>query len=589
MKGKLGIGIAALAAVAVAYFAFFRGTDGGKEIEYVYAPIEAGELLRSTSSTGLLVPLTKVDIKSKAGGKIVKLAVEEGSEVQAGDLVALIDPEDTRSSYEQAAADARSSDARVATARTNAQLERLTAQTSVRDAEVRVRLAEIALAKSREEARAQPQLSAAEIRSAEAAVNSAQETLRQLRDVEIPQRRRDAETAVTRAKAELDAASAEITRQERLLEKGYVAVSAVERARSSHEAARAAYAVAQQRLQTLDTAFTSEMRAEEARVRQAEASLRQARTNSNRVTIAEQSLREAERSLEQARINLKRAQDDRLNIKVRDIDISSAQASAVRSRVAMRNAQVQLDSTRVTSPRSGVVTLKYLEEGTIIPPGTSTFAQGTSIVQISDVTRMFVECPVDETDIASVRINQPVRIVVEAYPGQRFRGVVRKIFPAAETTSAITTIKVRVEVLDIAAAAAKKTPLRPGMNATCEFIDLEKPDVLVLPQQAVKRDDKGTYVLVKTSDPKKPERREVKLGESGNEGVEVLEGLKAGEEVVVAEIDLAAMRERQERMEQAQQPGGLGSVNRGGPSQSRASGGGGGAGGGRPGGGGGGR
>ena len=111
------------------------------------------------------------------------------------------------------------------------------------------------------------------------------------------------------------------------------------------------------------------------------------------------------------------------------------------------------------------------------------------------------------------------------------------------------------------------------MNATCEFVQLDKPDVLTVPQPAVIREDGNTYVRVKTSDPKKPEKREVKLGAVGNESIEILEGLKEGEEVVVAEVDLRAMRDRQAKMQQQQQGGGgLGSLNKGGPSTSRASG-----------------
>jgi len=570
MKGKLGIILVSLAVVAGGYFAFFRGTDGGKEIEYRYAPVEVGELLRSTSATGTLVPLTKVDIKSKAGGKIVRLAVEEGTEVRTGDLVAEIDPEDTRSVFEQAAADVRAAEARVQTARTSASLESLSTATAVRDAEIRVKLAEIALARAREENTSQPVLTEAEIRTAEAGLNAAQESLRQLRDVTIPQRRNEAQSNLSRTEVDLAAAKSELERQERLYEKGYVALSAVERARTAHQSALAAFQVASERIRTLDTAFSSELRAEEARVKQAEANVRQAKANSNRIVLAQQSLREAQRSLDQAKLNLKRSQDERLNVRLREIDIQSAQANAVRSSVTMKNAQVQLDSTRVTAPRDGVVTLKYLEEGTIIPPGTSTFAQGTSIVQISDVTQMFVECSVDETDISTVRVDQPVRVVVEAYPGRTFSGVVRKIFPAAETANSITTIKVRIEITDLAKAREAKTPLRPGMNATCEFILLQKENVIVVPSQAVKREGEESYVLLKTADPKKPERRVVKLGENGNEGVEILEGLKEGDEIVIAEIDIASLRERQERMEQMEQGGGLGSQRSGGPSQSRA-------------------
>ena len=562
MKGKITVVLITLAVLAGGYFAFFRGTNGGKEIEYRYAAVEEGELLKSTSAVGLLVPLTTVDIKSKAGGRIVKLAVEEGTEVQPGDLVAEIDPEDTRSVFEQAAADVRAAQARVATARATANLEAKSSKTSVQDAEIRVRLAEIALSKARENATAQPALTQSAIRTAEAGLRAAQESLRQLRDVDIPQRRSEAQTSLTRTEADLASAKSDLDRQESLYEKGYVALSVVERAKSTYQTALSAAVVARERMRTLESGFSSELRAEEARVAQAEASLRQARTNSNQITIAEQNLKEAQRSLDQAKVALQQSRDNTINVKIRQIDIESAQASAVRSEVTKRNAQVQLDSTRVTAPRAGVVTLKYLEEGTIIPPGTSTFSEGTSIVQISDVTKMFVECSVDETDISTIRVGQRVRVVVEAYPGKRFTGVVRKIFPAAETANAITTIKVRIEITDLAKAKEENTPLRPGMNATCEFILVEKQKVIVIPSQAVKREGEESYVLVKGSDPKKPLRRAVKLGVTGNDGVEILEGLKVGDEIVIAEIDIASLRDRQERMQAAEQGGGFGSTQR---------------------------
>ena len=99
--------------------------------------------------------------------------------------------------------------------------------------------------------------------------------------------------------------------------------------------------------------------------------------------------------------------------------------------------------------------------------------------------------------------------------------------------------------------------LKPGMSATCEFIQIEIKDVLLVPQQAIQREEGKTYVRVKSSDPMKPERREVKLGELGNDGYQVLEGLKEGEEVVIAEINLQQLRERQQRIEQQQQGGGF--------------------------------
>jgi HlyD family secretion protein len=224
----------------------------------------------------------------------------------------------------------------------------------------------------------------------------------------------------------------------------------------------------------------------------------------------------------------------------------------VRSRVSKENAKVQLESTTVVAPRDGVVTLKYLEEGTIIPPGTSTFAQGTSLVQISDITTLFVECAVDEADIASVRKGQAVRVTVEAYPRARIEGVVDRVSPSAITTNNVTAVKVRVKI-----NPGFREPLLPGMNATCEFLTLQKPDVLIVPSQAVKREGGKTIVKVKGPTPGQVVSREVELGDSGNDGYEVISGLKEGEEVVVAEIDLAQLRDIQQRMLDAQQGGGL--------------------------------
>lgn len=571
-------GIAALAAVA--YLAFAGRGKGEAQIEYRYAPAFSGEILRSTSAVGTLVPLTKVDVKSKAGGRVTRLAVEEGSVVQKGDVVAWIDPRDTRTTYDQAKADLDSASARAEQARLSAELEDKTARTRVREAEVSLASARLRLESARANAEAQPGLTRSSIAAAQASVRSAEESLRLYREVTAPQTRKDVEGQASRAEADLVEARDEMARQERLYAKGYVSLASVQRQRTALATAEAAAATARQRRDTLDAEVDANLRASEARLRQAQEALAQEEANAVRDRNTARDQATAQAAVRAAEIALAKARDDLVQVQIRRSEVRNAVAGTVRSRVAVQNAQTQLSETTVLAPRDGVVTVKYLEEGTIVPPGTSTFAQGTSIVQIADVSRMFVECPVDEADIGSVRTSQPVRIVVEAYPGKSFRGVVRRVFPAAETTQSVTTVKVLVEVTG-RPQGAKDTQLRPGMNATCEFVQFELAQALQVPQQAVRRDGERTFVLVKSSDPKKPERRAVKLGQEGNETVVVLDGLREGEEVVIAEIDLTAMRDRQQRMEQAAQGGGFGSVNRGGPSQSRASGGGSGGGGGR--------
>src|SRR5207237_7659945 len=101
------------------------------------------------------------------------------------------------------------------------------------------------------------------------------------------------------------------------------------------------------------------------------------------------------------------------------------------NKVSVANALVQLQSTTVVAPRDGVVTTKYLEEGTIIRPGTSTFSQGTSLVQISDIGTMYVVCSVDEADVGSVSPGQKVKITTEPLPDKKLRGLVDRVDPAA--------------------------------------------------------------------------------------------------------------------------------------------------------------
>lgn len=561
MSKKIWIGVVVLAVGAGAWAVFLRNGSSGPDVEYRYAEVKQDELIRSISATGQIVALTTVDVKSKAGGKILQLAVQEGAVVKKGDLIAVIDPADTKARYDQAEADLTSAQAQAEQARTSARLQELTQKRSVEEAETALDLAKVRLAKAEEQAKLQPKLSESSIQNAEEALNAQRETLKQLEQVTVPQERRDAQGQLLRAQADFAAAKAELDRQKTLITKGYTSQSDVERAESTHAAALATLENAKTRSQTLEANLASQVSAQKARVRQAEVALEQAQANRAQDTITQKSLDEARRAVKQAEIGLQRAKDEKLQIDIRQADTQSAQSAIVRNKVNAENAKVNYDDATVYAPRDGVVTLKYLEEGTIIPPGTSTFAQGTSIVQISDTTTLFVECAVDEADISQVQAGQNVRIIVEAFPGAKISGQVERVNPAATTTNNITAVKVRVKI-----SPDHKELLLPGMTATCEFLTLEKNDVLTVPTQAVKREGGKTYVQVK---PKianaKPERREVKVGELGNDAYELISGVKAGEQVVVAEINLKELRETQQRMIEAQQGGGLA----GGPMSSR--------------------
>ena len=549
MKIKIALIIGVLVLILGGWAYESRGTEKTTEVEYKYATVAPGELVKSISATGQVVALTAVDVKSKAGGNVVKLAVDEGTIVKKGDLIAVIDPADTKAAYDQADADLTSSNAKTEQASKTYELQRAQSKTEVSDARATLETMKVRLERAGIQYTRQPALSQAAVDTAQANYNAEVANLHRLEQVTIPQMRRDASGGVNQAKAQRAEAVADLARQKNLYAKGYVPGSAVEKADAAAEAAQAAYDTAQQKMTTLESDISSQLQAERLNVARLQTAVQQAKTNATENDVSRTSYQEAQKNIRSAEIALQKALDNEMQIEVRHSDILQARAATVRNKVSLANAKVQLDSTTVLAPRDGVVTLKYLEEGTIIPPGTSTFAQGTSLVQISDVTKLFVDCAVDEADVSNVKVGQSVRIVADAYRGESVPGIVTRVSPAAITANNVTSVKVRVKVLPGA-----KIQLVPGMNATCEFITMQKTNIIAIPNQALQD---GDTVRVKTKDPLKPESRKVVVGDIGNDVVEIKSGLKAGEEVVIAEIDMEELKATQKKMVEAEQGGGL--------------------------------
>lgn len=534
--------------IAFSIWYLLRDNLGSRaDIIYRTDKVKVGDATMSFIATGLLQPLTTVDVKSKAGGEIVRLAVEEGDIVRQGDLIAIIDPRDSQAAFEQSDADLNSNLARLEQSRYNLEIERVTRKTSVENAEASLETARLRLRTLEARATAQPHLTEAAITQARSNHEAAVKALETMRSVTAPQTRAQVAGDLSRSRAELEAAEANLRRQEELLGLGYVSRAAYEQAKTQRESAAASYRNAEVRANRIEDDIRIQIESLEARARQAKASLDQAEASRFEVGVSQRDLEEARQAVRTAQANLETAKANLRQVDVRQTEIRAQQAAIVRSRVSRDNAKVQLEGTTVVAPRDGVVTVKYVEQGTIVPPGLSAFAQGTSIVQIADVTRMYVEVNVDEADVAKVKLDQVVRVTLESARRTPLKGRVSRINPAAVTTSGVTQVKVRVEI-----EPTDEVKLMPGLNASCEFILTERKNVLVIPSQAVIREDGKSYVEVMVAKDK-PQKREVKTGVQGNAVVEILEGLKEGEEIVVSKIDMKQIEEQQRRMEDAAQ------------------------------------
>ena len=103
---------AALLLIALGGWTLTR-RGGAEEVTYRTAEAERQDLRQTVSATGIVQPLTVVDIKSRAGGEVKVLAVDVGTVVKPGDLIARIDPTDSQTTYNQAEADVSAAQARV--------------------------------------------------------------------------------------------------------------------------------------------------------------------------------------------------------------------------------------------------------------------------------------------------------------------------------------------------------------------------------------------------------------------------------------------------------------------------------------------
>ena len=154
------------------------------------------------------------------------------------------------------------------------------------------------------------------------------------------------------------------------------------------------------------------------------------------------------------------------------------------------------------------------------------FMAGEVLYQIADLSQVWLLADVFEQDLGQVRIGQSANITVDAYPGKVFAGKVTFIYPTV--TADTRTAKVRIEL------ANPQALLKPAMYAQVEFATSRgKGQVLAVPDSAVLDTGTRQLVLVERGEGRF-EPRPVKLGAHGDGYIEVLDGVKAGEQVVVS-------------------------------------------------------
>ena len=161
----------------------------------------------------------------------------------------------------------------------------------------------------------------------------------------------------------------------------------------------------------------------------------------------------------------------------------------------------------------------------------STVRERQDLIFLPTTSSVMAEVKIHESSLDKLTLDQPVRVTVDALPGKTFTGRVAKIAPLPDSSSMWMNPDLKVYNTAIYLDAGDDS-LRTGMSCRAEIIVDYYPDAVYVPVHSVVRVGREPTVFV--ADPSGPKPRQVKLGLDNNSMVRILEGLEAGEKVLLA-------------------------------------------------------
>jgi HlyD family secretion protein len=178
----------------------------------------------------------------------------------------------------------------------------------------------------------------------------------------------------------------------------------------------------------------------------------------------------------------------------------------------------------IKSPITGVVLTRDVNVGDPVVPLTE-FQPGTELCAMADMGKMLFKGTVDEIDVGKMIPGMIAEIHIGALPESQIEGKLERISPKARKDGNATLFDIEVEVVKTTGKM-----LRAGYSATC-YVDIrEKKDVLIIPERLVTFEEGKRYVEVKEGETIR--KVEIKTGLSDSLNIEVVEGLKEGQQIV---------------------------------------------------------
>lgn len=518
------IGLAAIAVVVLSACTP-PGAPGAAAGAAATSTATRGIIQQSIEATGSIVANSEAKVSFQQGGIVSAVHVKIGDAVKKGTVLAELDTTDLQLSVSQA----------------EAQLEQ--ARNNVRNAEQAIIIAQANYNRTVQGTR-DADLKAAEAALQSAKANYAKVTRGQSTDAAAAQAAVDAAQAnLDKVKAgptaeDLAGVAAQLQNAEAALK---LAQAGYDRAAGRNPAGVGASPEALQLEQATNNYNLAKSNydrvakgADTAQVRAAEQQLASAQANLARFSGASDA---ASRAAAQQAIDAAQANLDRLQQPARDFDLAQLTAQIEQARVALDTAQTtvklneivlaqakrRLEQAVLRAPFDGEVGSVNVREGESV----SVAGAPSSAFVIAATDGFHMDLTVDELDVTQLQVGQAVGIVVDALPGERVAGKVERISSTGAKVNGVVNYSVRVSLDE------GNTGLRSGMSGTASILLDRKENALLVPANAVRRDNATGKSFISVRNGNQTQDVEVTTGLHSGTQVEILTGLTDGATVVV--------------------------------------------------------
>ncbi|BAQ60377.1 probable RND efflux membrane fusion protein [Geminocystis sp. NIES-3708] len=234
--------------------------------------------------------------------------------------------------------------------------------------------------------------------------------------------------------------------------------------------------------------------------------------------------RDVELAMTEAKTAKQSVKASESQVKVKKATVETAKGRIISQKAVIQEEKKRLIFTKIKAPSSGYVLERMTEQGNLIQPG-------GEIIRIGDFSQVKVNVAVSELELKNLTLGKTVNVNLDAFPQQKFTGIINRISPAANQESR----QIPLEIL----LSNQDQKISSGLLARVTFNNNENPPILI-PESALKIDNprgnklsNTVFILDNINGNEQVITRQVTIGENKNGKVEILSGLNSNDRLIV--------------------------------------------------------